>query len=153
VPAAHGALEVTEVDGVRPALEASAFVRSLGIELATVTPELLEGWFEVGPEHHQPFGIVHGGVYSSVIETVASIAAHVAVQHRGQTAVGVHNATDFLRPHQAGRLEFVAEPLYVGRTQQLWQVVISRAGDGKAVARGQVRLANVAADRLGGGQG
>jgi len=55
----------------------------------------------------------------------------------------VHNATDFLRPVTAGRLYVVAEPLQQGRTQQLWLVVLTRAEDGKAVARGQVRLQNV----------
>ena len=51
--------------------------------------------------------------------------------------------TDFLRPQREGRLNVVAEPIQQGRTQQLWQVVITRAEDGKAVARGQVRLQNI----------
>jgi hypothetical protein len=68
--------------------------------------------------------------------------------------VGVTNVTDFLRPQRVGRREVVAEPIQPGRTQQLWQVVITRAEDGKAVARGQVRLQNLDAppspDRPGG---
>ncbi|MGA1077715.1 MAG: PaaI family thioesterase, partial [Nitriliruptoraceae bacterium] len=54
-----------------------------------------------------------------------------------------HNATDFLRPGSEGRGAGVATPVQVGRTQQLWLVELSRADDGRAVARGQVRLAAV----------
>jgi acyl-coenzyme A thioesterase PaaI-like protein len=42
-----------------------------------------------------------------------------------------------------GRVDVVAEALFQGRTQQLWDVVITRADDGKPVARGQIRLQNV----------
>ena len=59
--------------------------------------------------------------------------------------MGVANSTDFLRPHREGRLRVVATPIQQGRTQQLWQVEISRPEDGKLVARGQVRLQNIAA--------
>jgi uncharacterized protein (TIGR00369 family) len=57
--------------------------------------------------------------------------------------VGVSNLTDFLRPHREGRVDAIASPVFVGRTQQLWAVEISRASDGKLVARGQVRLQNL----------
>ena len=84
-------------------------------------------------------------MFTAVIETVATTGAYQAVRDRGQLAVGVNNVTDFMRPHQQGRLDVVAEPLQQTKTQQLWQVVISRE-DGKTVARGQVRLQNIAAD-------
>jgi acyl-coenzyme A thioesterase PaaI-like protein len=57
--------------------------------------------------------------------------------------VGVNNNTDFLRPMTSGRLDVVAEPVQQGRTLQLWLVQLSRADDGKLVARGHVRLQNV----------
>ena len=93
--------------------------------------------------HHQPWGIVHGGLYTAAIETFASIGASEAVKDRGQHAVGVSNVTDFLRPHRSGRLAVVGSPIQQGRTQQLWQVEIRRPEDDKLVARGQVRLHNV----------
>jgi 1,4-dihydroxy-2-naphthoyl-CoA hydrolase len=68
---------------------------------------------------------------------------------QGDIVVGVANATDFLRAHREGRVDLVAEPVHTGRTQQLWQVVISRATDGKPVARGQVRLQQLPGDRFG----
>ncbi|MCA1728133.1 MAG: PaaI family thioesterase [Actinobacteria bacterium] len=123
----------------------SAFMRILGLSFEEVGPERVTASFETGPDHHQPWGLLHGGVFTAVIETVATTGAYQAVRDRGQLAVGVNNVTDFMRPHQQGRLDVVAEPLQQTKTQQLWQVVISRE-DGKTVARGQVRLQNIAAD-------
>lgn len=98
---------------------------------------------DLGPEQHTPWGVVHGGVYCTVVESAASIGASAAVADRGQFAVGVNNSTDFLRPATSGRLDVVAEPVQQGRTLQLWLVTLTRAEDGKLVARGQVRLQNV----------
>jgi 1,4-dihydroxy-2-naphthoyl-CoA hydrolase len=104
---------------------------------------------EPDERHHQPYGIVHGGVWCSIVESLASVGAALQVASDGRFVVGVSNSTDFLRAHRTGRIEAVAEPIHVGRTQQLWQVVLSRTDDGKAVARGQVRLQNVDPAALG----
>jgi 1,4-dihydroxy-2-naphthoyl-CoA hydrolase len=122
---------------------ASAFVAASGLELDEVTGTRVTGHVEVGPQHHTPWGVVHGGVYCTVVESAASIGASTAVVDRGQFSVGVSNSTDFLRPMTTGRLDVVAEPVQQGKTLQLWLVVLTRAEDGKAVARGQVRLQNV----------
>lgn len=116
------------------------FVDRLGLVLDEVTTERVAAHLECGPDHQQPYGIVHGGVYASIVETLASIGAAASAAAEGNVVVGVSNATDFLRAHREGRVDAVAEPLHRGRSQHLWQVVISRAGDGKTVARGQVRL-------------
>jgi uncharacterized protein (TIGR00369 family) len=130
----------------RDLLAASEFLMLLGIHLDDVGPTRVTGWFEVGPQHHQPFGLLHGGVLASVVETVASVGAFTAVRDSGRNAVGVANSTDFLRSTTSGRLEVVATAVYQGRTQQLWDVVIARADDGKDVARGHVRLQNIDSD-------
>jgi 1,4-dihydroxy-2-naphthoyl-CoA hydrolase len=96
----------------------------------------------LGDAHHQPFGIVHGGVYAFAVEGVASTGANAAVAERGMYAVGVNNSTDFLRPISEGTVDVVAEPIFQGRNQQLWAVEITRRSDGKLVARGQLRLYN-----------
>lgn len=121
----------------------SAFVDALGMTVVELSAERVVATLDAGPQHHQPAGLVHGGVWSTVIETLASLGGHLAVRSDGRSVVGVHNATDFLRPHVAGPVRAVAEPLHSGRTQQLWQVVISRDDDGRQLARGQVRLAVV----------
>jgi len=109
----------------------------------SVGPDRVVAWIELGPNQHTPWGVVHGGAYT----TAASVGASAAVLDRGQFAVGVNNITDFLRPLTRGRVKVVAEPIHQGATQQLWQVIISKADDGKVLARGQVRLQNVSLDR------
>ena len=122
---------------------ASAFMVAMNFEVTEATGSRVTGHVDLGPEQHTPWGVVHGGVYSSVVESAASVGASTAVVDRGQFAVGVNNTTDFLRPMTSGRLDVVAEPIQQGRTLQLWQVLLTRADDGKLVARGQVRLQNV----------
>lgn len=121
----------------------SPFVAASGFVPTEISGTRVVGHVQVGPSQHTPWGVVHGGLYCTVIESAASIGASVAVSERGQFAVGVNNSTDFLRPMTAGRLEVVAEPIQQGRTLQLWLVILTRADDGKLVARGQVRLQNV----------
>ncbi len=93
--------------------------------------------------HHQPFGRVHGGIYAIAVEGVASAGACAAVADRGMYAVGTNNTTDFLRPVSVAEVEVVAEAIFQGRTQQLWEVSITRTEDGKLVARGRLRLQNL----------
>jgi uncharacterized protein (TIGR00369 family) len=122
---------------------ASELLSLLDIQFDELTPSRVAGSIAADERHHQPWGLVHGGHYTSAIETFATVGAFEAVKDRGQQAVGVTNITDFLRAHRNGRLNVVAEPIQQGRTQQLWQVEIRRPDDDKLVARGQVRLQNI----------
>jgi 1,4-dihydroxy-2-naphthoyl-CoA hydrolase len=120
---------------------------ALGIRVEEMTPTRVVAFVDVDERHHQPYGIVHGGVWASVVESVASHGAAMAAREvTGQTAVvGVANSTDFLRPHRTGRVRATGTPVFAGRTQQLWLVEITRESDGKMVARGQLRLQNLPA--------
>ena len=124
---------------------ASPFMELLGIEFDEISAGRVTGFVSADQRHHQPWGIVHGGLYTAVIETFATTGAVHAASGRGQRAVGVSNSTDFLRPHRSGRLKVEALAIEQGRTQQLWQVELRRPEDDKRVARGQVRLQNVGA--------
>jgi 1,4-dihydroxy-2-naphthoyl-CoA hydrolase len=123
----------------------SELMSLLDIEFEERTSTLVRGSIAADQRHHQPWGLVHGGLYTTAIETFATTGAHEAVKDRGLQTVGVANSTDFLRPHRAGRLQVVAVTVHQGRSQQLWQVEVRRPEDGKLVARGQVRLQNVEA--------
>ncbi len=123
----------------------SAFMELLGISFDETTASTVRGSVAADERHHQPWGIVHGGLYTTVIESFATTGAYEAVKDRGRQAVGVSNMTDFLRPHRSGRLDVVATAINQGRSQQLWQVEMRRQDDGKLVARGQVRLQNIEA--------
>ena len=123
----------------------SEFMRLLEIEFDEIGPTRVTGSVAADERHHQPWGLVHGGLYTAAIETFATAGAFEAVRERGEMAVGLTNVTDFLRPHRSGRLQVTATPIQQGRTQQLWQVEMRRSEDDKLVARGQVRLQNVEA--------
>jgi 1,4-dihydroxy-2-naphthoyl-CoA hydrolase len=127
--------------------EGSEFLRVAGLRVEKISGDGVRGWIDLDERHHTPWGVVHGGVYAAAVESAASLGASAAVEEREQFAVGVNNTTDFLRPVTEGRVEVVAKPIMQGKGQQLWQVIITRADDGKEVARGQLRLQNVPLQR------
>ncbi len=117
------------------------FDRLVGLTLVEAGADRVTAELVARPELLQPFGILHGGVLCSLVETVASVGGALWFRDRGQV-VGVANTTDFLHAVRDGAaLSVVGTPVHRGRTQQLWQVEV-REGD-RLVARGQVRLANV----------
>ena len=121
--------------------ESDAWARTLGIEMLEVTPERVVARLDAGPRHQQPMGVLHGGVYCSIVEAVASYGAGYHALSLGQKGVlGVSNSTDFFRSHSAGELRCEGRPLHSGRSAHVWEVHVTRAADGKLVARGQVRF-------------
>jgi uncharacterized protein (TIGR00369 family) len=120
----------------------------LGMEFTELSPDRATITMKIRPEHHQPYGIVHGGIYCAIVETVASVGASAWLGDRGHV-VGVSNQTDFLRAVREGLLTATATPVHRGRLQQLWVVEITDE-TGRLAARGQVRLQNITdPDRLG----
>ena len=117
------------------------FDKLLGTEYVEVGPDRVRAKLTLRSDLHQPYGIVHGGVLCSVVESAASMGAGMWFADRGGV-VGVSNHTNFLRASRSGTLSIEATPIHRGRTQQLWLVEISNE-EGKAVARGEVRLANI----------
>jgi len=121
--------------------DAGPFVEHLGLEFTGVDAERVSATWLARPALHQPYGIVHGGVHCSVVETLASVGAATWLGNRGQV-VGVNNNTDFYRAVSDGAMVSEAVPLHRGRSQQVW-VVETRDADDRVVARGQVRLQNL----------
>lgn len=117
------------------------FAQYLGLELKTATGDELVATWEARPELHQPYGIVHGGVHCTVVETLGSIAGWLWYGDRGKV-VGVNNTTDFYRAVSEGRLTSTARPVHRGRSQQVW-VIETEDESGRLVARGQLRLQNL----------
>lgn len=120
------------------------FVGLSEIELTDASVDHAEGRVEINENHKQPYGAVHGGLYCTLVETLASTGAALWAMDQGMAgSMGVSNKTDFLRPVTEGVLLGRATPIHRGKTQQLWQVDIIREADGKLVAQGQVRMHNV----------
>jgi 1,4-dihydroxy-2-naphthoyl-CoA hydrolase len=119
------------------------FAEYLGLKITDADGSQVLATWDAEPRLHQPYGIVHGGVHCSVVETLASVGAALWFADRGKV-VGVSNSTDFFRAASAGTLTSRAYPLHQGRSQQVW-VVETQDGDGRMVSRGQVRLQNLTA--------
>jgi uncharacterized protein (TIGR00369 family) len=122
------------------------WVQEMGIKITSATPDEVRCEWEVREQHHQPYGIVHGGVYCGVIETLASVGAAIVAHPRGQRAVGLENNTSFIRAVRDGTLYGVARPVTRGRTTQVWEAWI-RDGEEQLIAQGRVRLLCVAEER------
>ena len=118
----------------------SPFDKLLGHRVLEASGDRVVAVLPVTPDLHQPTGLVHGGVYATVVETTASVGATLWLAGRGQ-AYGISNHTDFLRPVRDGELRVEATPVSRGRTTQLWQVAVSDER-GRMVASGKVRLFN-----------
>ena len=118
----------------------SGFDRVMGFRIVEAGPDEVVLEYDVEDKHHQPYGIVHGGVHCAVVETVCSIAAGFhALKHGLGGVVGVENHTSFIRAVRSGRIRVTATPITRGRRSQMWEAT-SRDEQGRIVSTGRVRL-------------
>ncbi|HEY2769002.1 MAG TPA: PaaI family thioesterase [Solirubrobacteraceae bacterium] len=101
-----------------------------GLEVTELSAERASGRVAVRDELKQPAGLVHGGVYASIAESLASLATAMTVLPEGKMAVGLSNQTSFLRPITEGVIVAEATPKHRGRTTWVWEVEIFD-GDGQ----------------------
>lgn len=120
----------------RAPLYSSPFDDLVGVDITEAGPDLVVATVEVRPLLHQVTGIVHGGVYATMVEVTASLGASIWAQ---RVAVGLSNHTDFLRSVRDGVLRVEARPVQRGRTLQLWRAEVTDEQD-RVVAEGKVRL-------------
>ena len=115
------------------------FDETMGFRLvhATLDEVILE--YDIDERHHQPYGIVHGGVHCAAIESACSMAAGVNAIARNQAVVGVENHTSFIHAARSGRVRVTATPLSRGRRSQIWEAT-ARDESGRVVSSGRVRL-------------
>ena len=96
-----------------------------GLQIQTLNDEEVRAEVAVRDELRQPAGLVHGGVFASIAESMTSMATWYAVKDLGQTAQGLSNQTSFQRPVIDGTIHAVARPRHRGRTTWVWEVEIS----------------------------
>lgn len=96
-----------------------------GLEIDTFSDEEVTAHVAVRDEIKQPMGLVHGGVFASIAESLASVATAMAVADDGKQAMGLSNNTSFLRPITDGTVRATARRLHRGRTTWIWDVEIS----------------------------
>lgn len=131
----------------------SGWAKAMGLSFVVASEDEVTVEWTVAEQHLQPFGIVHGGVHTGVIETVCSIGAGIAARARGHRGgvVGLENHTSFLRAIRAGtKLRGRALPVTRGRTTHVWSAEITDERQ-RVIARGSVRLLCVDPNALPGG--
>lgn len=106
----------------------------LGIRYTTITRERIVAELPVTEHLLQPAGLVNGGVFSALAESVGSLAGVIAA---GAPVVGVNNSTDFIAGVSQGVIEAVSTPVQTGRRTQLWEITMRN--DGRLVARTTLR--------------
>lgn len=99
-----------------------------GLELLEHSPEEVRAQVRVRDAIKQPMGLVHGGVFASIAESMTSMATAIAVHADGMSAQGLSNQTSFLRPIVEGTVHAVARRRHRGRTTWVWEVEITDDG-------------------------
>ncbi len=120
--------------------EPVGFDALLGLEFVECTEELVRARLAVRDELLQPFGLVHGGVFASIAETLASVGTAVVVVPQGSAPMGLSNQTSFLRPIGSGTIHARALRVHSGRTTWVWDVEISD-DEGRACALTRMTIA------------
>lgn len=113
---------------------------ALGFELVTLDEDAAHAHVGIDERHLQPLGVVHGGVYAALAESLASHATAQAVGPLGMVALGLSNDTSFFRPISAGAIRADAERLHRGRTTWVWDVRLTD-DDGRLCATSRVTVA------------
>ncbi len=119
-------------------IDTGGWTGAMGMRFSTLRADEVVLEWTVGPQHLQPFGLVHGGVYCGAVETAGSVGA-LAAAGPGYQVVGVENQTSFLRAVSSGTLRCKAAPVHVGRQFQLWEAQITDQ-EGRIVAAGRLRV-------------
>jgi 1,4-dihydroxy-2-naphthoyl-CoA hydrolase len=99
-----------------------------GLEVTDISDQVANGRVEVRDELKQPGGLVHGGVYAAIAESLASWGTMLGVAPEGKVALGLSNQTNFLRPISGGAIHATATRRHRGRTTWVWEVEISDDG-------------------------
>ncbi len=97
----------------------------IGLEYLDTSPERIHARIAVTDRIRQPAGLVHGGVYAAMAESICSAATWLAVHQDGMAAMGQSNNATFLRPITEGHVNAVARPRHRGRTTWVWDVEIT----------------------------
>jgi len=101
------------------------FDRLYGLEMVEFSDDEVRARVQLRDELKQPMGLLHGGVYASIAESLASLATALGVLDRGEAAMGLSNSTSFLRPVTEGIVHAHATRLHRGRTTWVWDVRFS----------------------------
>lgn len=106
----------------------TGFDARYGLQIEHASPDEMRARVEIGPDQLQPAGLVHGGVYAAMAESLASYGTWLG--NEGKFVAGLSNHTSFLRPvFEGDTISAVAVPRHRGRTTWVWEVEIRTSQD------------------------
>jgi 1,4-dihydroxy-2-naphthoyl-CoA hydrolase len=112
----------------------------LGFEMLEASADGCRARFAAEKRVQQPLGLVHGGAYAAMAESMVSSTTHMVVSENGDFAVGQSNHTNFLRPITGGDVHAEGTPRHRGRSSWVWDVEF-RDDEGRLCAITRVVLA------------
>jgi uncharacterized protein (TIGR00369 family) len=116
------------------------FDRLYGLRVTEIGDGSMRGIVPVRDAIKQPAGLVHGGIYAAIAESLATTGTALAVIGDGLTAMGMSNQTSFLRPVTEGEISAWARARHRGRTTWVWEVDLSDDAE-RLVALSRVTVA------------
>ena len=131
---------MTDADGSFGVMTEETLDSHLGRQIIEVKEDSARAQVPVTNRVLQPYGLVHGGVYAALAESLASMATAAAVRDDGNIAVGLSNATSFVRPATTGVVHALASRRHRGRTTWIWDVDMTD-DEGRLCATARVTMA------------
>nr|WP_108021597.1 hotdog fold thioesterase [Melghirimyces profundicolus] len=104
-------------------------LNELGIRAVQLKRDSVVLKMPVDSRHHQPYGILHGGVSVVLAETAASLGAWLNCDHEKEHTVGLEINANHIRSKREGTVTAVAEPLHIGRSTMVWEIKIKDEED------------------------
>ncbi len=105
-------------------LSRNTMAEHLNILFTEIGQNCLIATMPVGPNTHQPNGLLHGGASAALAETVGSVASTLIIDSEKQTCVGIEINCNHLRSKKTGIVKATAEPLHIGATTHIWDIKI-----------------------------
>jgi uncharacterized protein (TIGR00369 family) len=118
----------------------SHFDALVGTQWLDDDPDHARARIELRDELRQPVGLLHGGVLSTLVESICSRATALQVLDEGMAAMGQSISVNFIRPVTAGGAEVTAVARHRGRTTWVWDAEV-RNDEGKLCALAQMTIA------------
>jgi 1,4-dihydroxy-2-naphthoyl-CoA hydrolase len=124
----------------QPEIHPKGFGNLIGVEWLSFDPDDARARIKIEDHHLQPFGVAHGGVYSSLAESICSAAAYNAVNADGMVAMGQSNDTTFLRSIGNGHVNATARTRHRGRSTWIFDVEMTD-DEGRVCALARITIA------------
>jgi 1,4-dihydroxy-2-naphthoyl-CoA hydrolase len=114
----------------------NTILESLGIRVLEMTADRVTMELDIGPQVHQPMGILHGGASAVLAESAASMGTFMNCDPEKEYAVGIELSVSHLKSKTAGLLKATATPIRKGRSVHVWNIDLTDENEDKvAVSR------------------